>query len=174
MLKLVALLALLLQAPQSAQAAFAQHVFGTLTWGGQSNCIWSNASSGWNNYAADTDCAAPTTTGALSAPATNVPGFKVASLPKGKYLIIASGFMDSTGNITCVWRLHDGTNAAVGFVGFDGGTYPAHSLTGLLTVSSNQTNVTVQIQNNNVSAASACRLLNYTANHSLTFVVIKM
>lgn len=150
------------------------HLFGTITWGGSSNCIWSNGSSGYQNYSADTDCPDPSVTGALSAPTTKVPGFKAAYMPKGEYQIIATGVFTATATISCSWRFHNGTSAALGEIGFRSDQDTHSVMIGNLSSTANGTDVTVQIQNNNISGSSACTINNNSANENLMIWVYKM
>ncbi|MHA2066260.1 MAG: hypothetical protein ACXABY_17960, partial [Candidatus Thorarchaeota archaeon] len=86
-------------------------VFGTAKSLGTSACTWSTTSTSFASYAADSDCATITTTGSLSAPATKIPGFKVASLPPGGYRVVAIGDFSMSSTAVGGYRFHDGTTA---------------------------------------------------------------
>jgi hypothetical protein len=93
----------------------AEHV-GTLNYAAATNCQWTNAftATAPGSFAADTDCATPTVTGSLTAPATKIPGFTFTAKP-GRYQISVAGQVIATraaaGENICV-RLTDGTNTS--------------------------------------------------------------
>lgn len=76
-----------------------------------SGCNWTGSSATFASFAADTDCATPTVTGSVTAPATDIPGIVLASAPAGTYKITAvfTG-TSTTGNPS--FRLSDGASAS--------------------------------------------------------------
>jgi hypothetical protein len=123
---------------------------GSLKYAATANCEWSTTSTSFANFAADTDCASPTVTGGISAPATKIPGFVINNVKPGTYLFIGRGaFRETGGNSTHHgFRFNDGTNSTVQnplYVGASAGLIFG-SINGEITYTTAQSNVTVQVQ----------------------------
>jgi len=90
-------------------------LYGAIKYAGATNCAWTtgDATVGLTDFAADNDCATPTTYGRAEAPATKVPRIKFSSLPPGHYMVVFSGWF-STETL--------GTNASMVYRGYDGST----------------------------------------------------
>lgn len=123
---------------------------GSLKYAATANCEWSTTSTSFANFAADTDCASPTVTGGISAPATKIPGFVINNVKPGVYLFIGRGvFRETGGNGTHHgFRFNDGTNSSVQNPIYlaAGSSLTYGSINGEITYTSAQSNVTVQIQ----------------------------
>lgn len=147
----------------------AEHV-GTLNYAAATNCQWTNAftATAPGSFAADTDCATPTVTGSLTAPATKIPGFTFTARP-GRYQIFVAGQVIATraaaGENICA-RVTDGTNTSniqclySEIAGATNIAIGSGLILGELEYSSTQT-VTVQLQagNNGSSAQVDARSL---------------
>ena len=115
---------------------------------------WTTSSATYANFGTQTGCAY-TTTGALSAPATNVPGFR-ATIGPGVYVaFVTSTFYNAAANVTSLFRMHDGTSGsreenytqnATGMYNQQGGG----SFSFLYTAPQN--NITIQMQGQSPSA----------------------
>lgn len=151
-----------------AQAQFV----GTLSYATTANCSWSTTSGSYANFAADTDCPTPTTTGNLEYAGSKIPGFKISNAAPGNYYIIANGLMYTNGTGTdCTYRLNDGTNSA-GFVkAFFDRDDRENYLLGNIKLSAATTDWTVQIQGYRIGGASACSINNNNDVEALTFSV---
>jgi len=124
---------------------------GTLKYAGTVNCEWQNTNASFGGFSADTDCATPTVTGSIQAPATKIPAFVLpAGSPAGTYYIVAKGmFYVSTGNYSN-WRFSDGTYSTDGNVGYNN-TQSLGSIVGSFTTStafSSNSTFNIQIKNN--------------------------
>jgi len=95
----------------------AKHV-GTLKYPIAANCIFEENHSGvYSGYSADTDCATPSVTGALTAPSTKIPAFKMDVVAGSTYRVtVKSSFYNANGTAIVRFRLHDGTTATEPFI----------------------------------------------------------
>lgn len=64
-------------------------LYGTFEYNEATNCFWQTTSATYADFAADADCNDTTATGNLSAPATVIPGFTIATMIPGVYIIKA-------------------------------------------------------------------------------------
>lgn len=123
-------------------------VLGTLSYPATTNCDWSQGANGFvfTNFAADTDCATPTVSGAVIAPATKIPGFQIAYAQAGVYMVVWNGspyVTNGQGN----WRLSDGTNHSLGSTIYAGATSGGPgTYVGTITLPVGASNWTVQVQ----------------------------
>lgn len=157
-----------------AQVANAE-LFGSAVYPTTTNCEWASpASSGWQSFPADSDCPTPTVTGKVSAPATKIPAVKIADMPPGEYMIVASGSFHDVASQEEQWALYDGTSR-IGVVGTSGTiSVFAQHIIGYLTNPSHRSNVTIEVQCYNVTAASSCQLEADTGEKQLQFTVLKL
>lgn len=103
--------AMLVNLSQVNQASFV----GSAEWLPVSGCAWASSTAGFNNLAADSDCAASpnTLTGTATAAATKIPAVVFPSLAPGRYEVIMTGnYISDTSD--CHWVMSDGTNRAGG------------------------------------------------------------
>jgi hypothetical protein len=119
------------------------------------NCAWQNTSTqtSYGGFPADADCASGyTVTDNASAPSTNIPGLKFASLPPGDYQVVVTGTMysGSAGSNAAEFAINDGTNT-FGY-GVAGATASASanqvytgSVIGRVKYTTAQSNVTFQV-----------------------------
>jgi hypothetical protein len=133
---------------QASQAQF----YGSATWVGTANCSWSTTAA-IGNFSADSDCTTPVGSnlkGNASAPATKVPGISFATMPQGDYYFVANGYFYKNGTASSAvgYRFSDGTNTSnEQFIGVTtSNNLATGTITGHIYESSNQSNVTVQIQ----------------------------
>lgn len=110
--------------------------------------FFDNATIAWGSFTAQASCTY-TTYGSASAPGTNIPAIKFASLAAGTYLFVYEGLIGSgsAGKI-CYTRFYDGTQAALEeseYLG-GGGSSLSSTMTGTMIYASTQTNVTIEIQ----------------------------
>lgn len=119
-------------------------LLGTVTVSGCS-AGWSVASTTFASYGAQTGCVY-TTTGQALAPSTNIPAIKFASLPAGDYKIEYVGLAVSPSGQDSYVQFYDGTNSTLESAGFGGSSSSIDSsyVTGTLSYSASQTNVTIQ------------------------------
>lgn len=143
----------------------ASSVYGQVKWPSATNCAWIETSNAYANFSADSDCTLPSGSGIkgnASAPATKVPAITFATLPRGEYEFVAiGGFLSSTSaNVICYLRFHDGTNPLDGenIIRDSGGVGSAPLMMGRLSVPTDRTNVTVQIQMKNSDNSGQCFL----------------
>ena len=156
-------------------------LFGTLTYPNNSGCAWSSTSGTYADFAADGDCSvAPVVTGRVSAPDTLIPGFKVSTLPPGRYEITTQGvFNASSGSALsdCAFRLHDGTSDLEGRVVMIRDTTVSRGLQSSLTSTyintSTKTDVTFRMQSVRAIGDATCQVLNVdsTKDDQLNFVI---
>lgn len=146
---------------------------GSLTYAGTASCAWSAASASFVNFAADTDCPAPTVTGSITATGTKIPGFVVPGFGSGTLRVVAKGtFFNNGSGQLCYWRFSDGTNATTSQVvgGSSTSTYVG-SLEGSFSYSSPQSSLTVQIQVGQASAGTCIVDASTTTLSNLSFDV---
>lgn len=155
-------------------------LFGSIRYAQTTNCAWTTTSASFANFAADTDCPAPTVTGAVTAPATKIPGALIANLPPGEYAIISTGFFSlSTTSVGAAGMVQfsDGTNSFGAASAQAGGTSSgdassANQIVGRLSVTTAQSNVTIQVQGKTSSASNAMQIANTAADRSSYFDIL--
>lgn len=94
------------------QLSQAVHV-GTLKYAAAANCQWAKTSNFgvFSDLDVDTDCATPTVSGSLTAPATKIAGFKMDVTSGSIYRItLKGGFTNGNGSNLTAWRMSDGTD----------------------------------------------------------------
>lgn len=156
-------------------------LFGTFTYDSASNCEWSTTSASYASFSADSDCNSTSSTGQLSAPSSEIPGFSIASMPPGIYTIRAYApfFVDNASNDTqCNFRLNDSDNGRVGsFVNIRdtvaSGVRAQGPLEATVTVNNTRSNVTFDIQGTRQLGSANCDIDNRTTSdeHNVFFVV---
>lgn len=154
-----------------AQASF----YGGLKYTAIANCIWSNSSASWTSFGADTDCNAPSVEGNASAPATKIPAIKFASLPSGRYHIIATGMFqkNNSSNGETSFRFYDGTNPALNQnqIAASAETIANGVITGEFNYTTTQSNITFVIQSIDTNAGAA-RILTNTAGQNDLYISV--
>jgi hypothetical protein len=86
-------------------------IVGTINWANTASCSWATTSASFANFSADSDCPTPTVTGALSAPATKIPGFDYNNMPTGDYMFVATGSCNTNSTTgQAALQYSDGTN----------------------------------------------------------------
>jgi len=154
-------------------------LYGSIRYAVTASCTWSTVSASYGDYTADTDCPTPTVTGYASAPGTKIPGLTFANLPPGDYFVISNGFFapNSTSVAANVaFQFSDGTNAfgsatAAGGGGSSGDPLASSVLTGRLSVTAAQTNITIQVQGKTSSGSNAAIVGNSTAAQNNHFEI---
>jgi len=87
---------------------------GSVSYAPTASCVWTGSSTTTPaNFAAQSSCPTPTASGAISVPATKIPGFILPSGGPGIYRIVAKSSFRVTGNENCGFRFSDGTNSTV-------------------------------------------------------------
>jgi len=87
---------------------------GSVSYAPTASCVWTGSSTTTPaNFAAQSSCPTPTASGAISVPATKIPGFTLPSGGPGIYRIVAKSSFRVTGNENCGFRFSDGTNSTV-------------------------------------------------------------
>lgn len=140
------------------------------------NCNWSTTSGTMASFAVDSDCAVPTTTRNLSAPATKIPAAVARSLSAGSYKVDAfggfSGSASTSGTQSCLYEIYDGTTS--GGVqqlaqNVNLGISSGATLSGIFTYTGDQTNKQFEIRGRRISGNGSCSVLNET--NDLVFVL---
>lgn len=131
---------------------------GSVRYTGASNCSWILNTASYANFSADSDCSTPTASGDVSIPSTKIPGLLVNKLPAGRYLITATGgFAKNQGaDYQVGWRFTDGTNFTPGsriYVN-DNRAVTMPIISGILETTSEQSNVTIQVQARDLDGGS--------------------
>jgi len=108
---------------------------------------WSTTSSTFASTGAQTGCVYTSAKGVATAPATNIPGFKFASLPAGDYRVEYEGrYGKATGGIGGA-QFTDGTNTAREISSIDVSASAASpSISQTISYSSPQSNVTLELR----------------------------
>ena len=155
------------------------YVAGTLTYARAASCTWTRNNTSYGAFGADTDCTTPTTTGALAAPATKIPGFDFNNMPAGDYVITAQGHFAcgaSGAGGQCGWRLSDGTNQSTPVAVDDASSYGSNIPMMQWVVSYGQT-ATRSFQifgaNSNNAQNIEIRAADVTTLPGLTFTVVR-
>lgn len=155
-------------------------LYGTLTYAATTNCNWSTTSGSMASFSADSDCATPTVTGGVTAPATKIPGFVMTNAPPGSYLVLASAVMyaDIAATQNCFWRLTDGTtNGPAGNQtgGNEAGDYGALNQLSQTVTYTSSGNRNFEIQGVKIGGTSTCNINagNTTAGSDLVFYVYR-
>lgn len=150
--------------------------FGSINHAATANCLWSNSAATFTAYSADSDCPVPAgsdLTGDAQAPSTKIPAIKFASIPPGRYLVVASGmFYQSSAGQTCSWRFHDGTNALKGVASVSGGAGNSGTgvVVGEIDYTTAQSNVTIQIQEESLGSGT-CQVILDTSITSASLLI---
>lgn len=150
-------------------------VVGTLTYAGTTDCDWTASNADYDNFAADTDCPTPTTTGDVSAPSTKIPGVKLDNIGPGKYVVVAQGRAFAAAGNECNYRLSDGTNASGHSIQKNADAHNGPlALEGVFEYDTAQSSVTIQVQTTERTAAGACNIFNVQSdNDSVQFNVYR-
>jgi hypothetical protein len=156
--------------PRNIGSVSQAYFVGSIEWANTSNCSWSTTNASFTSFAADADCPTPTVTGEITAPLTNIPGFRLNARP-GTYLFVAqqNGANPSLNissaaaqtRILGAFRFTDGTNNTEP-VGQDIGVLPSGTHSGTVSLVSGKItyttaqSVTVQLQGvNGVSGTTS-------------------
>ena len=110
---------------------------------------WTTTSTTLASMGAQTGCTYTSSKGVATAPATNIPAFKFASLPAGDYKIEYEGNVGtSVGSLGAFFQFTDGTNTARELSTFYGGTQPNQGagISQSISYSSPQSNVTLELK----------------------------
>ena len=138
--------------------------YGKVSTPGTTNCGWTNSSPSttFASFSADADCPTATPTGNASAPSTKIPAITFASLPKGKYYFVARLTGDyfavdaaTETDIGGAFRFTDGTNnfGGLNLRCIQASFCSASEFSGEIEYSTDQSNVTIQIQGRETLAA---------------------
>jgi hypothetical protein len=122
-------------------------MYGSLKYDGTTNCLWNtgDATGGYTEYPADTDCPTPSVTGYASAPSTKVPRIKFTSLPPGQYMVVIQAY----------FQHENSTTAEIYNKIFDGSTASGFSATGVNSTTSTFSTANTLIGRFNYSTAQA-------------------
>ena len=151
-------------------------LFGTVSYAGSLNCIWSITSAAYSNFAADADCNNPTSTGRINAPSTKIPAFVLpAGSPIGTYQIVTrAGFGGgASGGRNHYYRYSDGTRFSTSGLIYQSNSIPVQSeMSGQITYTSAITSdQTIQIQGGSSSGETTVNANSSTNLWGLTFEV---
>jgi uncharacterized membrane protein len=116
-------------------------------------------------FGTQTGCVYTSAKGVATAPSTNIPGFKFASLPAGDYAVEYEGQIQSANAaVVGFYQFTDGTNTAreIAQVNTNGGYLGVPSTKQTISYSSPQSNVTLQMYGK--SASSNINIYGTTAN----------
>lgn len=146
-------------------------MYGSARYAGTASCNWASTSAVWANFAADADCPTPTLIGNATAPGTKIPGITFTSLPPGRYMVVATGQMQSEFSGTATqfgWAISDGTNRSGFAVSYsptasDAASNPGNNLNGVFEYTTTQTNITFQIQTIRQSGSGTAYIINQVA-----------
>lgn len=152
--------------------------YGSLIYPGAASCEWSSTAGSFASYAVDADCLGDSSTGKVSLPSTDVPGFNLTNLEPGKYQIIAQGGFESSDEASvCRWRVHTSVTDSngkddSGIAQVAGSTDNANVVVGYFTYSVAQSSVDFDIQVQRDSGAGNCVINNDTAtDKEVNFIV---
>lgn len=128
-------------------------LYGTVTVTACS-AAWTTTSTSFANFSAGTSCSYAVT-GNASAPSTNIPAIKFSSLPPGDYLIKAEGTFEQqvAGKYSQI-RFNDGINSTRETSTFGNASAAWSGVTGSISYTTAQSNITIQIQGNTTSAGT--------------------
>jgi hypothetical protein len=147
-------------------------LLGSINYAGTASCSWNSTSTSFANFAANASCPTATLTGSATAPGTKIPAIVFPSMPAGDYVIIATGTFAASNSATTMdfnGRFSDGTNFTAPSVlakAGTGGTANISStgtLTGRLKYTTDQTNVTLNLQGLTTSGSNGADITNTTA-----------
>lgn len=128
---------------------------------------WSTTSTSYASFGTQTGCTYTASKGVASAPASNIPAFKFASLPPGDYRIEYEGTLSSTtANTTTYYQFTDGTNLARETSAMQTGATGSTQFPGLsqtITYTSPQSNVTLELKAK-VDAGATAKVSGITAS----------
>jgi hypothetical protein len=128
------------------------------------SAAWSTTSGSYADYSTVTSCSYAVTGNGISAPSTNLPGFRLNGAP-GRYTIVASGlpaFIASGGGSTsCNYRMTNGTNNSLenNYLGL-AVDHATHEFTFELTQAQN--NADFRIQSFRIGGSGSCQTLGST------------
>jgi hypothetical protein len=143
------------------------------------NCIWAGSpTSGFANFAADSDCPDETVTGIASVSGDDLPSIVLNNVPAGTLEVVVSGFFNIssvTSSQECEFRLSDGSQGA-GFTSIArnsaSGANPDSTIIGSFDYASPQSSVTIQIQASEVvSDTGECQVVANSFGRNLNFQV---
>ena len=134
-------------------------MYGALRYPGTALCTWNSSSGTVANYAADTDCSAPTASGNASAPGTKIPGITFSALPPGEYAVSIQGLLTTGASTTCQYNISDGTGTG-GYAEIYNGTSMPGTLWARFSYTTAQSSLTFQVQVKRSSGASTCDIYN--------------
>lgn len=154
--------------------------FGTLNYAGTSGCDWISSDASQVVFAEDTGCPSPSVTGQATAPSTKIPGITFATVPKGKYYVVAEGRFSasesSSGAARCTFDLWDGTNR-VGSSAVSENTSRGeglrHYIGGVFEYTASQTNLTFQVRVAKKGGNSDCRVRAAETDDDFNMMVFK-
>jgi hypothetical protein len=136
-------------ATNSVLVSQAQFYGSVTTPGTSSSCQWTTTNSTtYVGFAVQSSCPTATAAGNASAPSTKIPAITFASMPPGDYYFVANGeFAIPTASAAANFRFNDGTNSTNGVSVYGGATFiGAPTITGHITYTTAQSNVTIAIQ----------------------------
>ena len=151
---------------------------GSLTYTGQASCSWERTgSSTYGNFAADTDCATPSTVGSVSAPGTKIPGVVLTNAPAGRYVVTANfvGRKNGTADNSVQFRLSDGTTSGSGqgiYISTNQTWQFPTALNSSFTYTTSQPTLTFQVQGATLNTSNTVIIDNTVSNVGLTFNVV--
>lgn len=155
-------------------------LYGGAIWPSTASCAWTESTSTWGNFSADTDCTTPAGSnlfGQAEAPATKVPAVKFSNLPPGEYLVLSSfiAFDDTANGEECFYRLSDGTTASAADGQFVSGQAIRNgmSLIGRFKYTAAQSTVTFQVQTRTPNTPNTCSVNASQDGNNLQFLVYR-
>lgn len=147
-------------------------VYGSLRYLGASACSWTISQSTFAaDYALDNDCATPTVTGKVSAPATKVPQILLNNATAGTYLVTVTFKTNSAGG-TPQYRLVDGDGTELGRITANSSDVSPTVIVGTIDYTSTANRV-IKLQGAAEGATTADVVNNTTNNGAVTFTVLK-
>lgn len=146
--------------------------YGSLSYLGASACTWTISQSTYAaDYALDNDCATPTVTGKVSAPATKVPQILLNNATAGHYVVTVT-FKTNSGGGTPQYRLVDGDGTELGRITANSSDVSPTVIVGNINYTSTANRV-IKLQGAAEGATNADVVNNTTNNGALTFTVLK-
>lgn len=137
---------------------------GSINYVGTASCTWTTSSTSYVNFTANASCPTATATGSILAAATKIPGVLIPNAPKGTYYIVANGSFQKLGvssDGSVMYRISDGTNTSAPMMIRSNvtSTIGIGAYTGKISTTSDQTNLTIQVQARTDNASNATVLL---------------
>lgn len=157
---------------------------GSITTPGAAGCNWTtgDTAAAYTPFGADDpDCATFTLTGSALAPATVIPGIRFATLPPGKYKVVAQGlfaFESGAVDASMRFRIHDGTNGLRGVSNVEVNTAANiknlnSMVMGEIDYTTAQSNVTFQLQGLSTTDSNDPTIQNDVTYNEFTIAVYK-